>query len=417
MWREYLLDLTVKHQYLKTQRFKAGFPAAIVRVALMLLFLDPGVSDLRPTNFIQTVWPNPSPSWIQAQAFCRERNLDLVTIGSERENQLYVLNAGWMGEPKDPNNCAFKFANDPQWVSDLCGNKHSVMCSDETLVLVKENRTWEQALNHCRSLEALDSSQPATAYQNYRYDLASLLTLDDHWLWVGGELVQYPAIGSCPTHTACGVLKNGIPGFGTMDCTWKRNFICYKQQEWGALTKKKILPLMWISERHRQARWGMRVEVWVRWVEPKAGQVLPDWLSVDDYTVTQSTSDTSSGPSRAASQSTCRDPGSACVNGSSGCRSAVIQRDHQAAPGQLCVRVELLGSPVLAVIGRYLSSTQQWLQQGPGRHLLQRLGCFSEEFLSKRPAVSIANKPLQYDLHEEMMVFIQYHGLKAMINH
>ncbi|XP_032394235.1 macrophage mannose receptor 1 [Etheostoma spectabile] len=251
-------------------------------VALMLLFLDPGVSDLRPTNFIQTVWPNPSPSWIQAQAFCRERNLDLVTIGSERENQLYVLNAGWMGlyrenstaawkwsrrgetanftnwrtgEPKDPNNCAFKFANDPQWVSDLCGNKHSVMCSDETLVLVKENRTWEQALNHCRSLEALDSSQPATAYQNYRYDLASLLTLDDHvyaqekaqdattdevwtglrylagqWLWVGGELVQYPAIGSCPTHTACGVLKNGIPGFGTMDCTWKRNFICYKQR-------------------------------------------------------------------------------------------------------------------------------------------------------------------------------------------
>ncbi|XP_034751155.1 macrophage mannose receptor 1-like [Etheostoma cragini] len=252
-------------------------------VVLVLLFPAPGASNLRPSNFIQTVYSSSSPSWIRAQAFCRDQNLDLVTIGSERENQMYVQNQGWIGlyrenstaawkwsrrgeiadftswktgEPGDLKNCAFKYGNEQHWLSDSCGNKHSLMCSDETLVLVKENKTWEQALNHCRSLEALDSSKPATAYQNYRYDLASLLTPDDHvyaqekaqdattdevwtglrylaghWLWVGGELMQDPAIGSCPTLTACGVLvKNGIPGFGTMDCTWTRNFLCYKKR-------------------------------------------------------------------------------------------------------------------------------------------------------------------------------------------
>ncbi|KAF7643116.1 hypothetical protein LDENG_00242840 [Lucifuga dentata] len=54
------------------------------------------------------------------------------------------------------------------------------MCYDETLVLVQENKTWEEALQHCRSLEAVDSSKAATEYQNHRYDLVSLLTQDDH---------------------------------------------------------------------------------------------------------------------------------------------------------------------------------------------------------------------------------------------
>lgn len=62
-----------------------------------------------------------------------------------------------------------------KWYSD-----RSFMCYDEPLVLVKEKKTWEEALKHCRSLEPVDPSQPATAYQNYRYDLATLLTQDDH---------------------------------------------------------------------------------------------------------------------------------------------------------------------------------------------------------------------------------------------
>lgn len=54
------------------------------------------------------------------------------------------------------------------------------MCNTELLVLVKENKTWEEALIHCRALEAKDPNLPVTAEGNHKYDLATLLTDDDH---------------------------------------------------------------------------------------------------------------------------------------------------------------------------------------------------------------------------------------------
>lgn len=53
------------------------------------------------------------------------------------------------------------------------------MCYEERLVLVKEKKTWEDALVHCRALEAVDPMLPADSYQNHRYDLATVLTADD----------------------------------------------------------------------------------------------------------------------------------------------------------------------------------------------------------------------------------------------
>lgn len=83
-------------------------------------------------------------------------------------------------EPGDDDNCAIKHRKQEAWRGTKCGHRHSFMCYDERLVLVKEKKTWEEALEHCRALEALDPSKPATAHQNHRYDLATLLTEDDH---------------------------------------------------------------------------------------------------------------------------------------------------------------------------------------------------------------------------------------------
>ncbi|XP_034567788.1 dromaiocalcin-1-like isoform X2 [Notolabrus celidotus] len=141
------------------------------------------------------------------------------------------------------------------WRSDHCNRVvHKVMCSKEMLVLVKENKTWEDALMHCRGLEAKDPRKPFTAYENYKYDLATLLTEDDHkfaretaksattdkvwtglrylagyWLWVGGEERMYKDIDRCPSRGFCGTLPTtGNDSYEIRPCNEKRNFFCYR---------------------------------------------------------------------------------------------------------------------------------------------------------------------------------------------
>ncbi|XP_078017773.1 uncharacterized protein LOC117269063 isoform X2 [Epinephelus lanceolatus] len=158
-------------------------------------------------------------------------------------------------EPKADENCAFKYPSTEKWESDKCSSKHTFLCFNERLVLVKERKTWEQALQHCRALEAVNSNQPATDYQNHRYDLATLHSPDDHkyarekakyaptnevwtglrylagqWVWVGGERVQYLGMKSCPTLRFCGTLpKNITKIYNIRDCSQKRSFLCYRK--------------------------------------------------------------------------------------------------------------------------------------------------------------------------------------------
>ena len=67
------------------------------------------------------------------------------------------------------------------WRSGPCDKRKAFICHEETLVLVKERKTWEEALEHCRALEAVDPSKPATAYQNHRYDLFTADYYSEAW--------------------------------------------------------------------------------------------------------------------------------------------------------------------------------------------------------------------------------------------
>nr|XP_033501783.1 putative C-type lectin domain family 20 member A [Epinephelus lanceolatus] len=249
--------------------------------ALVLLLLLPAVCEgqLRAQDFIHQ---SQSMSWKEAQAHCRVHYTDLVTIAGKIENQNFVNTQGWIGlyrdnstslwkwsrsdeianftiwdsnEPKADENCAFKYPSTEKWESDKCSSKHTFLCFNERLVLVKERKTWEQALQHCRALEAVNSNQPATDYQNHRYDLATLHSPDDHkyarekakyaptnevwtglrflagqWVWVGGERVQYLGMKSCPTLRFCGTLpKNITKIYNIRDCSQKRSFLCYRK--------------------------------------------------------------------------------------------------------------------------------------------------------------------------------------------
>lgn len=70
-------------------------------------------------------------------------------------------------------NCGLKYRNEDTWRTDDCTKENLFMCY-ERLILVKENKTWEEALEHCRSL-----GDKVPADWNSWYDLATLMTEDD----------------------------------------------------------------------------------------------------------------------------------------------------------------------------------------------------------------------------------------------
>ncbi|XP_078141079.1 uncharacterized protein LOC144539536 [Centroberyx gerrardi] len=280
---------------------------------LLLLLAAPlrvEATGLRAPNFTHH---RGSDSWREAQAYCRRHYTDLVTIRDQQEDREVFTGQGWIGlhrddpasewkwsrggetagftswanserdrylisgqirrddqrvdsnrytaknkdnkkngdEPVGGENCAYKLRG--RWYGDDCGERHSFMCYDQKLVLVREEKTWEEALLHCRTLE--DPGKPATARPNHRYDLASLLTPDDRryarqktqrastdevwtglrflagrWFWVGGEEVLYQRLPGCPAQRHCGILgKIGTRPWGVTDCMERKNFLCYRK--------------------------------------------------------------------------------------------------------------------------------------------------------------------------------------------
>lgn len=130
-----------------------------------------------------------------------------------------------------------------------CSENKPFLCSDERLVLVKQNKTWEEALDHCRTLRGADQ-------EDHRYDLARLDPADEDyaselieaagtdevwtglrflaggWFWVSGEPVPYEDVQSCQSPKSCGVLvKRGKTKFQIRDCSKRKNFLCYRSPQ------------------------------------------------------------------------------------------------------------------------------------------------------------------------------------------
>ncbi|KAL6112491.1 uncharacterized protein ACO6RY_09241 [Pungitius sinensis] len=212
-------------------------------------------------------------TWSEALEFCREHYTDLSSISNQEEETSFLGNlsrtpkiwiglhqgdgGGWEwsggenasflnwapGEEKDKakgDRCVVH--TDGGWRKVDCSEQNTFSCFHNGLVLVKENQTWEGAMERCRQrhsdlvsvtsesvlLETLRTSREAQTERVW----TGLRFLADGWLWVSGEAMSYRAWSpgetpQCPAWTRrCGALSLEGRHWESWDCADTLNFVC-----------------------------------------------------------------------------------------------------------------------------------------------------------------------------------------------
>ncbi|KAL7374476.1 hypothetical protein ABVT39_001390 [Epinephelus coioides] len=173
-------------------------------------------------------------SWPQAQSYCREHHTDLVSGDQQLEDNEFKReyksnNWVWIGLFRDSwrwsdgSSFSFRYWDlelfrdedsskkcavtllDGKWSSDECNKTKPFFCYDDKVILIKENKTWEEALNYCREKHC---------------DLVSI-TNDDQQRWV-----QERAKKADTTHVWLGLRYTCV-----MDLWFwvNDNVVCYKK--------------------------------------------------------------------------------------------------------------------------------------------------------------------------------------------
>ncbi|XP_035991593.1 uncharacterized protein LOC118556397 [Fundulus heteroclitus] len=173
---------------------------------------------------------NKSKSWDDASSYCEKNYKHLATfersnmeniftekdfpvwVGMRREGDIVTWTSGnsnyenWTeGEPRDGYDCVTISSQTKLMATENCSVDLPFVCMYEVnsnVLLVKENKSWEEALEHCRGLSNsvlrydLVSVQPGDEHERtmskaMEADTEEVWTglrfLGDEWLWVNGE--------------------------------------------------------------------------------------------------------------------------------------------------------------------------------------------------------------------------------------
>ncbi|XP_029945029.1 macrophage mannose receptor 1-like [Salarias fasciatus] len=221
------------------------------------------------------VFISQSKTWSDALEFCRRHYIDFifyptaaslrnvngrnfpVWIGLHRDGDTWKWSSGssdfrrWSGPTAaDIGDCAFIYSSNKDMATQNCYERLPFICVDDNVLLVKESKTWEEALEHCRRLASSNSSQPqydllsVQPGEDHHYIMGKAMKADTeelwvglrflagHWLWVTGADMLYTDLPECPLEGShCGALtKTNMTIMETRDCTEKKNFLCYKTE-------------------------------------------------------------------------------------------------------------------------------------------------------------------------------------------
>ncbi|KAI4830417.1 hypothetical protein KUCAC02_002047 [Chaenocephalus aceratus] len=206
--------------------------------------------------------------WDAARAHCREHYSDLFNVRNQAQADMIAPYKGWIGmrwrsdhwrlsrkdekavfkkfksgEPASDGYCA-ESHDETEWHSHLCSQIDSFICEDR-LNLAQEEKTWEEALQHCRELQdgglsaydlaslpgqhqtVLDRMKLGGLDPNTKGMWVGLRFLAGEWLWMDGTRAHSPNLPECPDQQQhCGALGYDSQGWKTLNCSETRNFIC-----------------------------------------------------------------------------------------------------------------------------------------------------------------------------------------------
>ncbi|RXN02786.1 macrophage mannose receptor 1-like protein [Labeo rohita] len=208
-------------------------------------------------------------TWTGAQSYCRKYYEDLSTITSQEEQDMLLQLAGrntgfkWIGLYRDMtntsnflwsdgNSLSFTDWSDEQpdntggnqncvmisskWFDYYCNSMLTFFCGETKFILVKEKKTWEEALQYCRTHHTdlasitnkrqLQLTKNKTSESQTERVWTGLLYLDGEWSWANNNpLGDQVLLSECPAHD-CGARNIKNDTWEDRDCAEKLNFLC-----------------------------------------------------------------------------------------------------------------------------------------------------------------------------------------------